>query len=110
MTKIIKTVKKLSWKEAKQFQPYDVLYKGLEEPLKIKNPRLREKFCVLKELVEKVNLLCAVTATVAVCGRGFRIVIKYDDTGTVFVYKIDEAIDEMLRKYKMLYEWDSFPR
>lgn len=110
MTKIIKTVKKLSKKEAKQFQPFDVLYKGLEEPLKIQDKRLRQKFCELKELVEKVNLLCAVTATVAVCGRGFRIVIRYDDTGTTFVYTIDEAIKEMLRKYKMLYEWDSFPR
>jgi hypothetical protein len=110
MTKIIKTVKKLSKKEAKQFQPFDVLYKGLEEPLKIQDKRLRQKFCELKELVEKVNLLCTVTATVAVCGRGFRIVIHYNDTGATFVYSIDEAIDEMLRKYKMLYEWDSFPR
>ena len=105
MAKIIRTVIKLSRKEAKQFQPFDVLYKGLEEPLRIQNPRLREKFCVLKELVEKVNQLCAVTATVAVRGRGFRIVIRYNDTGTTFVYNIDEAITEMLRKYKTLYEW-----
>lgn len=105
MAKIVRTIKKLSRKEAKQFQPYDVLYKGLEEPLKVQNPRLREKFCVLKELVEKVNMYCAVTATVAVRGRGFRIVIRYDDTGTTFVYNIDKAIAEMLRKYKTLYEW-----
>lgn len=105
MAKLVRTVIKLSRKEAKQFQPFDVLYKGLEEPLKIKDRKLRQKFCELKELVEKVNLLCAVTATVAVRGRGFRIVIRYDDTGTTFVYTIDEAIAEMLRKYKTLYEW-----
>lgn len=105
MAKIIKTVKKLSRKEAKQFQSFDVLYKGLEEPLKIQNPKLRQQFCELKELVEKVNFYCAVTATVAVRGRGFRIVIRYDDTGTTFVYNINEAIAEMLRKYKTLYEW-----
>lgn len=105
MAKIIRTVKKLSRKEAKQFQQFDVLYKGLEEPLKINNQKLRQKFCEMKELVEKVNFYCAVTATVAVRGRGFRIVIRYDDTGTMFVYTIDEAIAEMLRKYKMQYEW-----
>lgn len=105
MTKIVRTIKKLSRKEAKMLQPFDVLYKGLEEPLKIQNPKLRQQFCELKELVEKVNFYCAVTATVAVRGRGFRIIIRYDDTGTTFVYNINEAIAEMLRKYKTLYEW-----
>ena len=85
MAKIVTAVKKLSRKEAKQYLPYDVICKGLEEPLKIKNQRLRQKFCVLKELVEKINEYCAITATVAVRGYGFCIVVRYNDTGTTFV-------------------------